>query len=138
MQHTEAGGEVRTNEYFHEWPRNWDEIDYAVNERTHVWLYAMTPKEEVSKFLCNRGIFLRDIGTYGEALQAIDASERFNPVNPACVEIRLTILDQMQAQAYSRPVPPTGVPIAIGSTQFCMTAMHEEVLDLMAAIRTVD
>ena len=61
MQHTEAGGDVRTDEYFYEWPRKWDEIDYAINERTQVWLHSMTPKQEVSKFLCNRAIFLRDI-----------------------------------------------------------------------------
>jgi hypothetical protein len=134
MQHTEAGGDVRPNEYFYDWPRKWDETDYAINERTQVWLHSMTPKQEASKFLCNRAIFLRDIGRCGEALQAIDAAERFNPINPACWDIRLTILDQMQDQAHAHPVPPTTASIAIGPMQICSDAGHEEVLDTVAAL----
>jgi hypothetical protein len=38
------------------------------------------------------GILLREIGRYGEAFQAIDAAERFNPINPACADIAATKL----------------------------------------------
>jgi hypothetical protein len=34
MQHTEAGGDVRPDEYFYEWPRKWGPFEYATNERT--------------------------------------------------------------------------------------------------------
>lgn len=124
MQHTEAGGDVRPDEYFHHWPRRWDEVDYAINERTHVWLHSMTPEQEVSKFLCNRAIFLRDIRRCGEAFEAIEAAERFSPINPACGEIQLTILDQVQDQRDLQPVP-----IALQATHICVGAAGEEVVD---------
>jgi hypothetical protein len=133
MQHTEAGGDVWPDEHFYEWPRKWDETHYAINERTHVWLHSMTPKQEVSKFLCNRAIVLRDIGRFGEALQAIDAAERFNPINPACVEIRITILDQMQDQAYAEPALPTTAPTVVRPTQICIHAGYEGLLANVAA-----
>jgi len=87
-QHTDAGGEILPDEHFHTWPRKWDDEDYALNARTKVWLHSMTPRQEVSKFLCNRAIMLRDCRRYGEATQALDAARRFDPVNPACAEIR--------------------------------------------------
>jgi hypothetical protein len=60
LQPTEAGGDVRSDEYFHTWPRAWDENDFALNARTKVWLHGLTPRQEVSKFLCNRAILLRE------------------------------------------------------------------------------
>jgi hypothetical protein len=134
MQHTEAGGGVLPNEYFYEWPRKWDEVDYAINERTRVWLYSMTPKQEVSKFLCNRAILLRDTGRCGEALQAILAAERFNPINPACADIGLTILDRMQDQACAQPVLPALPPAVIRLMQTCIHAGGEELFGKLAAI----
>jgi len=134
LQPSDAGGFTPTNEYFYEWPRKWDEIDYAINERTHVWLHSMTPRQEVSKFLCNRAILLREIGRHGDALDAIDAAERFNPINPACEEIRLGILHQMPDQAYVQPMLPTAVPITIGSTQTCIDPRSEELFGQMVAI----
>jgi hypothetical protein len=134
MQHTEAGGDVRPNEHFYEWPRKWNETDYAINERTHVWLHSMTPKQEASKFLCNRAIVLRDSGRFGESLQAIDAAERFNPINPACAEIRLTILNQRHDQAYAQPVLPTAAPTVVGPTQICIHAGYEGLFANVAAI----
>jgi hypothetical protein len=111
-------------------------MDYAINERTHVWLHSMTPKQEVSKFLCNRAIMLDDVGRHGEALQAIDAAERFNPINPACAEIRHSILGRWQLQSpLSR--------IAFGSAQIrpdgifdAMTALIKDRID--AQRRTVN
>lgn len=103
FQHTEAGGEIRSTESFYEWPIKWNERDYALNERMRVWLHSLTPKQEVSKFLCNRAILLRELGRCDEALQAIAAAERFNPTNPACSEILRSILGH---QHLYRPASP--------------------------------
>lgn len=92
LQPTEAGGEVRTDESFHEWPRKWDEIDYEINARTKVWLHSLTPRKEASKFLCNRALMLRDTGRYEEALAALTAARRFDPINPAVADIEYSIL----------------------------------------------
>lgn len=92
FQHTEAGGDVRPDEYFYTWPIKWEAIHYEINRRTGVWLHSLRPAQEVSKFLCNRALLLRDIGRFGEALQALAAAERFNPKNPACGDIRGDIL----------------------------------------------
>jgi hypothetical protein len=134
LQHTSGGGEVYPDEYFHEWPRTWTETDYAINERTKVWLHSMTPKQEVSKFLCNRAIFLCDIGRFDEAIQAVKAAERFNPINPACGEIQFTILAQMQYRSYVQPAQPTTAPTAIGLMQACIDAGHGEMFAAVDAI----
>jgi hypothetical protein len=47
----------------------------------------MTARQEVSKFLCNRAIQLREEGRLREAIEAIDGAERFDPINPACDEL---------------------------------------------------
>jgi hypothetical protein len=95
LQPTEAGGELYPDEYFHQWPRPWDEIDRQINARTKVWLHSMTPRQEVSKFLCNRAIMLRQIKRYAEAFQSLDAAERFDPVNPATADIRCHMEQRM-------------------------------------------
>ena len=64
----------------------------------------MTPKQEVSKFLCNRAIFLRDIGRYQEATRALDAAERFNPLNPACADIRFTLPNPINVRSLASPL----------------------------------
>jgi hypothetical protein len=61
---------------------------HAMNSRTKVWLHSMTPRQEVSKFLCNRAILLRHEQRFQEALRALGAAERFDPDNPAPAEIR--------------------------------------------------
>lgn len=114
MQHTEAGGEVQPDEYFYEWPRKWDALDYEINARTRVWLTSMTPKQEASKFLCNRAILLRDMQRFDEAFLAIDAAERFNPINPACESIRLDILNKRLHRMESQPLPPGFPPPPLG------------------------
>jgi hypothetical protein len=88
LQPNDVGGDVREDEYYKTWPRNWDEYDYEVNARTKVWLHSLTPRKETSKFLCNRALMLRDAGRHDEALKALDAAERFDPINPACLDIR--------------------------------------------------
>ncbi len=110
LQHTSSGGEVYPDEYFYTWPRRWDETDYAINEHTKVWLHSMTPKQEVSKFLCNRAMLLRNIGRFDEAFQAVEAAERFNPINPACWAIQL------------------------GSMQVCIDTVHQQTLGAVDAI----
>ncbi len=87
-QHTAAGGDIRSDESYHEWPVKWTHEDFAMNKRTKTWLHSMTPRQETSKYLCNRAILLTGSGRCDEALQAIDAARRFNPNNPACPSIR--------------------------------------------------
>ena len=91
LQHTEGGADVRDDEYFKTWPRKWDEYDYEINARTKVWLHSLTPRKEVSKFLCNRALMLRDIGRHREALEALDAAARFDPINPAVADIHNSV-----------------------------------------------
>ncbi|MCY2952993.1 MAG: hypothetical protein NTU53_13610 [Planctomycetota bacterium] len=88
FQHTKAGTDIRSDEYFHTWPEKWDETMYELNARCKVWLHSMTPRQEVSKFLCNRALILREIGRFPEALHALQAAARFDPINPACPDIR--------------------------------------------------
>jgi hypothetical protein len=134
LQHTEAGGEVRPTEYFHQWPRKWTEIDYAINERTRVWLHSMTPRQEASKFLCNRAILLRDTGRCREAMEAVNAAERFNPVNPACDEIRFSIFQQEQHQNSVPSVSSSGTPINLGTLEACMASEDEFTFGPMAIL----
>ena len=134
LQHTEGGGEVQPDEYFYKWPRTWDETDYAINERTKIWLHSMTPMQEVSKFLCNRALLLGEIGRYDEAFQVIDAAERFNPINPACGEIRFTILHKMQNQPTMHPANPTVLNTATIAMQSCLAAGHKELAGAIDAI----
>jgi hypothetical protein len=138
FQHTEAGGDIRPDEHFYEWPVKWESMHHEINRRTRVWLNSMTPKQEVSKFLCNRALLLRNIGRFGEALQAIDAAARFNPINPACGDIRLDILIQMRYVSDVGPVAPavasrvssgTAGPTGLGSMQFCIGAGCEAVFN---------
>jgi hypothetical protein len=91
LQPTEAGGEVKTDDYFRAWPRQWNEVECEINARTQVWLYSLTPKKEVSKFLCNRALMLRELKRYDEAIQAVTAAECFDPINPACADIHFSI-----------------------------------------------
>jgi hypothetical protein len=151
MQHNEGGGVVVPTEYFYEWPRKWRGWDHELNERTRVWLHSMTPKQEVSKFLCNRAIFLRDIGRLEEALLAIDVAGRFNPTNPTWPDIRGSILSMMPAQRAlfadfcerilqskrKRPAPamslrPLPAPIPFGPTPTNPDAVRLTVLSQVA------
>jgi len=125
LQHTEAGGEVQSDEYFHEWPYKWREAEFRMNQLTGVWLRSMNPKQEVSKFLCNRANFLRDFGRYDEALEAIDAAERFNPMNPACWPIRFDILNKCDERSQLQPTN-------VGASQFYASAGTEDVIDILA------
>lgn len=83
LQHTQAGGDIQPDEYFHGWPHKWTDNEFRLNERTNVWLTSMTAKQEVSKFLCNRAIMLSNLGRTRETAESLDAAERFNPSNPA-------------------------------------------------------
>lgn len=130
LQPHEAGGEVKPDDYFHTWPRKWDEVDFQINARTKVWLHSMTPRREVSKFLCNRALMLRDCRRFNEAMQAIGAAQRFDPINPACAEIQHTIEYGMAGGnarhlvngcapapvegANLRPFPPSMQPAVVG------------------------
>ena len=105
FQHTFAGAEIKPDEYFHTWPRRWDESDFHMNARTKVWLHSMTPKQEVSKFLCNRSIMLFELGRLQEALDAVAAAERFDSINPACAEIACCILESMNNDFAPPPLP---------------------------------
>jgi hypothetical protein len=89
----------------------------------------MTPNQQVSKFLCNRANFLRDMGRFDEALQAVDAAERFNSINPACWPIRFDILNKMQDRRGSQPVP-----LALQTAPICIGAGHAGVLGNLAAL----
>jgi regulator of sirC expression with transglutaminase-like and TPR domain len=91
LQPSDVGGHTRPDEFFHTWPEKWSADDFAMVERTKVWMHSMSPRQETSKFLCNRALLLREHGRFDEALRAIDAAARFNPVNPACVDIRYSI-----------------------------------------------
>jgi hypothetical protein len=97
-QHTDCGGEIKTDEFFYGFPRKWNQEDFAMNARTKVWLHSLTPMQEVSKFLCNRTLVLRDTERFEEGLEAIAAAERFDPTNPACAQIAMNILDMMTAR----------------------------------------
>jgi hypothetical protein len=107
-QHTEAGGQVQPDGYYHTWPRVWDEEDHRLNERTQVWLHSLTPAKEASKFLCNRAILLREVGRHPEALAALAAAERFDPINPACPDIRLSVEYAMAKGLIPSPHPGAG------------------------------
>jgi hypothetical protein len=102
-QHTDTGGVILPDDHFHTWPIQWDEHHFAMNARTKVWLHSMTPKQEVSKFLCNRAIFLHDTGRFQEGLDAVTAAERFDPINPACCEIADHIQLKMLRRLNARP-----------------------------------
>jgi hypothetical protein len=91
VQHTASGSDLRSDEYYYEWPEKWDAEMFALNARCKVWLHSMTPRQEVSKFLCNRALMLRDIGRGDEVIACLDAAARFDAMNPACGEIRLDI-----------------------------------------------
>ena len=76
FQHTDAGGDIRPDSYFSSWPRVWTELDFTINRQTNVWLHFMTPRQEVSKFLCNRAILLGNFDRYDKAVTAIEAAKR--------------------------------------------------------------
>lgn len=129
LQHTEAGGNVHPDEYFHQWPRKWTEGDFLLNERTHVWLHSMTPRQEVSKFLCTRATFLYFAGRYDEAIKAVDAAQRFNPINPACNSIRNDILYKQHNCSCSRIASANFSAIQSGSL-----AAHEKFFSEVSAV----
>jgi len=94
-QHHEGGGDIQPDEYYHKWPIEWTESEFAMNARAGVWLRSMTARQEVSKFLCNRVFQLRDEGRYAESLDAVRAAKRFDPVNPACGCLEYELLVKM-------------------------------------------
>jgi hypothetical protein len=116
LQPHEAGSEVKPDEYFHRWPRQWTVDDCRMNERTKVWLHPLTPRKEVSKFLCNRALVLRDTRHYTEAMEAIRAAERFDPVNPACADLEFSIQHGMSGGDVNALVNGTGAPVIQGGS----------------------
>lgn len=120
VEHTPAGSTIRPDDYYLTWPIPWDDGMRALNAECRVWLHSLTPRQEVSKFLCSRAIQLRDEGRHREALEAIDAAGRFEPTNPACASIEESILQQMPRRLvalrmFSGSVPGLGVePHAAG------------------------
>ena len=94
-QHNLTGGDMQPDEFYHTRPIKWDESHFALNARTKVWLHSMTARQEVSKFLCNRALCLREEKRYQEALQAIDVAEQFDPINPVCGDIGYDICVKM-------------------------------------------
>jgi hypothetical protein len=119
IQHTASGSELRSDEHYHEWPEKWDADMFALNTRCKVWLHSMTPRQEVSKFLCNRAMVLRDGRRFQDAITSIDAAERFDPVNPACTDIRFDVQQRMTGGVLIPPMPalytsklPSTAPIA--------------------------
>ena len=91
VQHTAAGSDIRPDDYYHDWPEKWDAEMFALNARCKVWLHSMRPRQEVSKFLCNRAMMLRATRRFDEAVEVLDAAERFDADNPAVTEIRFSI-----------------------------------------------
>lgn len=112
-QHTEAGGDVQPDEYFHEWPITWTENDFAMNARTKVWLHSLTPQKEASKFLCNRALVLRECERYEEALEALGAAERFDPMNPAVEPIRRHTQIEYDMRRHLTSALPSIQPLAV-------------------------
>jgi hypothetical protein len=118
LQPNVAGGEVKPDAFFYTWPRLWDDTDRRINARTKVWLHPLSPRQEVSKFLCNRALILRDTKRYPEALEAIRAAERFDPINPACADIHLSIeLSMVGSRASSRKCETVTPALQGGSFQ---------------------
>ena len=103
IERTPAGSMVRSDAYYYEWPHPWDDGMRALNDECRVWLHSMSPRQEVSKFLCNRALQLRSEGRHREALDAIDAAERFEPTNPACGSIEFSILQEMPSRLFAIP-----------------------------------
>lgn len=116
LQPHDAGGEVKPDEYFHTWPRKWNATDHQLNERTKVWLHSLTPRKEVSKFLCNRALMLRDTKRYHEAMEVIRAAERFDPVNPACADIEFSIQYGMTGGDVTALINGTGSVVMQGGS----------------------
>jgi hypothetical protein len=96
-QHTESGGDIRPDEYYHTWPVEWTERHFALNAHTKIWLYSLAARREVSKFLWNRALQLHHASRYGEALDSLKAAARFDPLNPACEELAYHTLTKMGA-----------------------------------------
>jgi hypothetical protein len=110
VEHTPAGSTIRPDDYYYTWPIPWDGGMRALNAECRVWLHSLTPRQEVSKFLCNRAIQLRDEGRPREALEAIETAGRFEPTNPACDDIEFEILQQMPVSVSTSPVLKALVP----------------------------
>ncbi len=107
LQPSEVGGEVKSDEYFHTWPMKWEPEHFEITKRTNVWLHSMTPRQEISKMLCNRAIMLHRIGQYKDAMRSVEAASRYNPKNPACIDISYMIAFEQgpeETPALSEPV----------------------------------
>ncbi len=87
IEHTPAGSTVRPDDYYYTWPCLWTEQMRALNERTKVWLHSMNAEQEISKFLCNRALILRDVGRSDEAMMSVEVAYGIDPINPACFDI---------------------------------------------------
>jgi hypothetical protein len=91
VQHTAAGSEIWPDERYHDWPQKWDAEMLAMNQRCRIWLHSLTPAQEVSKFLCNRALILRDGQRFEEALDALRAARRYDADNAAIADIWLNV-----------------------------------------------
>jgi len=135
FQHTEAGGGVQPDEYFYEWPFTWTEDDYAINARTKVWLHSLNPPKEVSKFLCNRALVLCECNRYVEAFEALNAAERFDPINPAVESIRWHTMAACDGSSIPASTLPTVPSVAVSHELLPKDLYSSLVLDTITLFR---
>jgi hypothetical protein len=110
VQHTKAGSELRSDESYYEWPRKWTREMFDSNARTGVWLGSLTPRQETSKFLCNRAMVLRDAARLDEGMQATQAAARYDPRNPACVDLEFDIQTRLAGNKRRAGNPDREIP----------------------------
>jgi len=103
-------GNVYPDEHYHEWPVRWTAAIQAPQPFAR-WLISNSREEEVAGFLGLRALVLDAYHRTGEALQCIDAAQRFNPIAaPLYDEARATFI----AGFVKRMSPdPRGLPNAL-------------------------
>lgn len=77
---------------------------------------------------------LRDTGKSQDALQVLDAAERFDAVNPACTEIRFSVLEQA-GQGLFMPTSAAPTVFHTGPAQMPIEIDGDYLLDTLDPFR---
>ena len=94
------GLDCHTDQYYREWPAKWPPdllADEAARGEKRLYLRSLTPTEEFAGALSMRAVCLEAAGRWEEALEAHEATIRFDPGYPAYVMYRDDLKKKMLA-----------------------------------------
>lgn len=116
LEYNGGPAEPRPDQYYEKWPVPWTPEIRAQQPHAQ-WLCSESPREEVANFLVMRMLVLDGYGRTVEAIECLEAAERYNPVRrPLYHQSKLYLLQNLARQmrqamtTHAALFPQTTVP----------------------------